>query len=60
MMSLVPLAMTAMAFGVWLVFDIKSRIAPASPGTIVHDDAGRFQPEEIRVSDRYGLKGTPD
>jgi CRISPR-associated exonuclease Cas4 len=60
MMGLVLLAMTAIAFGVWLVFYIKSRIAPASLGTIVYDDAGRFQPEEVLVSHRYGLRGKPD
>jgi CRISPR-associated exonuclease Cas4 len=60
MTGLVLLAMTAVAFSISLVFLIRSRIAPASPGTIIYDDAGRFQPEEVLVSDRYGLKGKPD
>jgi len=60
MTGLVLLAMTAVAFGTWLVFFIRSRIAPVSLGTIVYDDAGRFQPEEVLVSDRYGLMGKPD
>ena len=29
-------------------------------GTVVYDDAGRFQPEEALVSHRYGLAGKPD
>jgi CRISPR-associated exonuclease Cas4 len=60
MTGLVLLAMIAIAFGTWLVFFTLSRIAPVSLGTIVYDDAGRFRPEEVLVSDRYGLKGKPD
>jgi CRISPR-associated exonuclease Cas4 len=58
--GLVLLALTAIALGTWLVFHIKASIAPADLGTIVYHDAGRFRPEEVLVSHRYGLQGKPD
>jgi CRISPR-associated exonuclease Cas4 len=60
MIGLLLLALTVIAFIAWLFFYRRSRVGPAALGTIVYDDAGRFRPEEVLVSHRYGLKGKPD
>jgi CRISPR/Cas system-associated exonuclease Cas4 (RecB family) len=58
--GMILLALAVFAFVAWLAFYRRSRVGSVSLGTVVYDDAGRFQPEETLVSHRYGLKGRPD
>ena len=60
MIGLMLLALAVIAFIAWLFFYRRSQVGPAALGTVVYDDAGRFHPEEVLVSHRYGLKGKPD